>query len=148
MTITCKGCGACCYFVGSPPGYGTLLCVYGDEPKRQDRLARFASEIQALPQGELRDSYFDVWVGMKEDIARIGAMPAKARDEIVLFSKAVKRHEADPDGPCCWLDPETNECRWYEYRPSTCREFDLGGEDCRSLRRRFEKLMDEQSIDE
>ena len=133
MTITCKGCGVCC-LMGCPPMYGYLLFVDGGWSKRQERLDQFWREVQASPEGEIRDSLIDTWKNLKDDIARIEAMPAEARDAIVRFWKAKELGEADQDGPCCWLAPETKECRWYEYRPAICRNFEVGGEDCLRVR--------------
>ena len=140
MTITCKGCGACC-FMGTPPIYGYYLFVDGGWPTRHERLDRQWQYAQTLPKGEWQEYCLDDWKEMKEDIARIEAMPAEAREAIVRFWTAMELGEADQDGPCCWLDPETKECRWYEYRPSICREFPMGGEGCRSWRKRARKAQ-------
>jgi len=114
--------------------YGYLLFVDGGWSKRQERLDRCWQAVQASPEGEIRNCGVDSWKSMKDDIARIEAMPVEARDAIVRFWKAKELGEADQDGPCCWLDPATKECRWYEYRPAICREFWAGSKACRRWR--------------
>lgn len=144
MTIACKGCGACC-MMGSPPMYGYLLFVDGGWAKRQERLDKCWQEVQALPEGEMRESGIDTWKSMKKDIARIEAMPAEARDAIVHFWAAKETGKADQDDPCCWLDPATKECRWHEYRPETCRDFRAGSNDCHRWRESQKKAEGEDT---
>jgi Fe-S-cluster containining protein len=128
--------------MGCPPAYGYLLFADGGWATRQDRVGSYWRESQAMPTGAMQDSCLADWKQMKEDIARIEAMPAEARDTIAHFWKVRELGNANPDGPCCWLDPETKECRWYEYRPAVCRGLPVGGEDCRRWRKSLSGTRD------
>jgi hypothetical protein len=74
-------------------------------------------------------------VAAPEDIELAKSMPAEAREIYIRTKVAVDRGEYDEDGPCCWLDPETRECRFHEHRPMVCRRFKVGGKSCRRIRR-------------
>jgi uncharacterized protein len=71
------------------------------------------------------------WLSQDAELAK--AMPKQAKEVYLSCKAAIERGEYDPDGPCCWLDSDSKQCRWYEYRPSVCREFEVGTEYCLNL---------------
>jgi Fe-S-cluster containining protein len=108
--VTCKGCGACCQYVGAPPGFYPAYLASIGEP----------AEMHGRP----------------EDAAIWEATPAEAKEIYARTKAEVDRGEYDEDGPCCWLDRETNLCRFYEFRPGVCRECKPSWH-CISLRKEY-----------
>jgi Fe-S-cluster containining protein len=111
----CENCGACCFEQGSPPAYGCLVDA--------DEQARKAWPDQA-------------------DNERVETLPADAINVLLDYWEKLKRGEVDGDGPCCWLDQETNRCRFYEFRPQICRDLDVCSEGCRIWRERQRRSHD------
>jgi len=74
-----------------------------------------------------------------EDAERAQAMPAAAKETYIRTQAAIERGEYDQDGPCCWLDPETQQCRWHDFRPQVCRDFRIGSKDCARIRKQYGK---------
>jgi uncharacterized protein len=109
--LNCDNCGACCFEQGSPPGYLMFL----------DPVPPWAAEIPADD----------------EDRLRFARLPAEAKAVLQLYAEAILAGIADGDGPCVWLDEETNRCRWYAHRPQICRDFEPGSEGCRCWRDEF-----------
>ena len=119
LASLCDHCGACCFEQGSPPGYIAMI-VGGRE-------------------------YATQWL-TTEDIARYESMPAEARETLERYMAQQRAGEVDPDGPCCWLDPETNRCRWYEWRPSICRDLSPGSEGCLAWRDEYNIDIEEITV--
>jgi Fe-S-cluster containining protein len=110
--MNCDNCGVCCFEQGSPPGY--LLLLDGrDHPDWPDQ----------------------------EDIERVKHLPPQARAHILRYKHKLRHGKVSGDGPCCWLNQQTNRCRFYDHRPQICRNLDVGSEGCRSWR-------DEYNVDE
>ena len=66
------------------------------------------------------------------------AMPAKLRDELLeVIAQYQAPESGELDGPCCWLDPETRQCKHHEYRPRVCRDFEIGSSACREWRTHY-----------
>jgi len=109
----CRGCGACCEYVGAPPGYAP---AYSTE------------------EGE--EATEDWW--QTEDGRTLRAMPAEVRAILDAYYRSVragivKDREVQAD-PCIWYDPAARRCSHYEWRPSACRAFEAGGDDCRGIK--------------
>lgn len=41
------------------------------------------------------------------------------------------------DGPCCWFDLESRQCRHHQHRPNVCRDFETGSKQCHEWRRHY-----------
>ncbi len=41
------------------------------------------------------------------------------------------------DGPCCWFDLESKQCRHHLYRPNVCRDFETGSQRCQEWRKHY-----------
>jgi len=121
MNTLCRDCGACCFEQGSPPGYVVFLA----EPAPP-----WVNEIPADDPDRLR----------------VAACPEEAREVIRLYHAGLMAGAVDGDGPCCWLDLQTNRCRWYEWRPEICRELEPGSEGCLSWR--WEYNVDVETLTE
>lgn len=72
-----------------------------------------------------------------DDAVRARSLPEPLRHELEEYIKSRNGATFDDDGPCLWLDPETNRCKHYEIRPDICRNFEVGGEDCLNWREEF-----------
>jgi uncharacterized protein len=106
---SCEGCGACCTYVGSPPGYA-LFCP--------------------PPGRRLLD-----WTKGTPDHALWLAMPRRLRAELrAYYARCLAEGDGRDGEPCVWFDEDTRRCKHHEHRPSVCREFEVGGEDCRRVR--------------
>ena len=100
MVAVCEGCGACCEYMGFPPGFAPLL--------RGEQCCH-------------------------EDLARLAALPATLLAS--LRQRLATMTAADWDGPCCWFDALTRQCKHYGHRPQTCRDAIEAGDDaCQRLR--------------
>jgi uncharacterized protein len=109
---SCDGCGACCTYVGVPPGYGKF----------------YFSGAPALNDAD--------WESI--DGMRWRAMPDGPRAELIVYNAAVDAGTAadrtDAVTPCLWYDPSSGRCRHYEWRPQVCRDFARGSANCLSAR--------------
>ncbi len=105
----CAGCGACCEYMGVPPGFA--LAYESETPaswhETEDGLAWRA--LPAPLRATLDDYYQGVREGRIEDREDIG-------------------------DPCLWYDMETRRCSHYAWRPSACRAFAAGSGDCLAIR--------------
>jgi Fe-S-cluster containining protein len=113
----CRGCGACCTHVGTPPGFAFFY------PRKPQDTAR----CRSLAWGE--------------DPAHHDSAPPEAREILATYYAAVAsgtiedrtRHAA----PCLWYDPGARRCRWHAHRPEVCREFEPGEGSCLAARDRL-----------
>lgn len=69
-------------------------------------------------------------------------LPEQLRREWLAYVEAYQPPEygSDPstfDGPCCWLDLETRQCKHHEFRPSVCRDFETGSPECLQWREHY-----------
>lgn len=109
---SCDGCGACCTYVGTPPGYAAFFPVNGGPVMDGFRGSEDHKRFKAMPaelRQSLRNYYREVWAGRIQD-------------------------RSASDAPCLWYDEATRRCKHHEYRPDCCREFEIGGDDCRRVR--------------
>lgn len=75
---------------------------------------------------------------------RVGSPPFRSAAELDALPIDLRRQLADyvgsprhrPDGPCCWLDLFTGQCRHHELRPQACRDLAVAGHQCETSRRR------------
>ena len=104
--FACKGRGACCQYVGVPMG--------------------FYPAIGGPDYGPMQPQNAELWA----------TMPAEAKETYIRTQEAIAKGEYDVDGPCCWLDRQTQLCRFYEFRPTVCRECKPGWH-CISLRKEY-----------
>jgi Fe-S-cluster containining protein len=100
---SCRGCGACCEHMGTPPGYaagvaGNFSLMWGDDEAR----------YRAMP-AKLRNELAYYYTALDE-----GVIVDRVKVEL----------------PCLWYDPRSRSCRHHEWRPDICREFDPGDEGC------------------
>ena len=107
----CRGCGACCEYMGAPPGYAPAYAPEGETPA-------------------------DWW--LTDDGRTLQAMPAEVRGTLDAYYRSVREgaledREQQAD-PCLWYDPATRRCLHYEWRPTPCRAFEAGGDDCKGVR--------------
>jgi len=42
------------------------------------------------------------------------------------------------DGPCCWFNQETRQCRHHQHRPNVCRDFSTGSRPCLEWREYYQ----------
>lgn len=107
----CRGCGACCEYVGAPPGYAP---AYGFD-------------------GETPEGWYET-----DDGKTWRAMPAELRDALGAYYRAVaagRLEDRERHGqPCLWYDPASLQCSQYPWRPWACRDFAPGGADCLGIR--------------
>lgn len=106
----CQGCGACCEYVGVPPGYYLAYEPSGDNPS---------------------------WVDSR-DAKLWRSMPADLRQTLDIYFQSVSEgliedRELQAD-PCIWYDQVTRRCSHHEWRPEACRAFEAGGDDCLGVR--------------
>jgi uncharacterized protein len=107
----CRGCGACCEYVGAPPGY---QFAYAEEDE--------------IPPGWWQTDDARAWLAMPPELrATLDAYYAAVRDGALLDREV----EAEP---CLWYDAETRRCSHYPWRPSACRSFEAGSDDCLGMR--------------
>ncbi len=66
---------------------------------------------------------------MVELVAGVDRVP----EIFVVEHDGVRCMEQRGDGACIALDPLTRLCTIYENRPQTCRNFERGGELCRRI---------------
>lgn len=100
LVETCDRCCACCMEQGSPPGY--LMFATG----------------QVCPEGD--------------DGERWLKTPKKYRELVFRYLDRLSDDD-DPtngEGPCCWLDEETQQCFAHRWRPNICRDFQVGCDEC------------------
>ena len=107
----CRGCGACCEYMGAPPGYSAAYPAGNEAPE----------EWRAT-----------------DDEATWRAMPAEVRGTLDEYYRAVREgviedRELNAD-PCIWYDPAAGRCVHYAWRPRACRDFEAGGTDCLGVR--------------
>lgn len=107
----CQGCGACCEYVGAPPGYAPAYAFDGE-----------------TPEGWWETADGQTW----------RAMPVELRDELDAYYRAVSAglledRERDAE-PCLWYDPASRRCSHHPWRPRACHDFEAGGDDCRAIR--------------
>lgn len=109
--VSCEGCGLCCTYMGTPPGYSTFF----------------------LYPGEMQKS--DEW---RLDYLRLMDAPVEVREELRAYYEDVQQGKLEDrtlyDVPCLWFDERTRKCKHYEWRPDVCREFKVGEEDCLRVR--------------
>ncbi len=105
----CAGCGACCEYMGAPPGYAPAY--EADTPA-----AWYES-----PDGR-------AWL----------ALPDGLRAPLDAYYRAVRDGSIDDrevmGDPCLWYDPDSRRCSHYESRPGACRAFVAGASDCLAIR--------------
>ncbi len=111
--ISCEGCGYCCTYVGTPPGYA--IFYYREHP-------------------DLTDADWDSVNGV-----RWRTMPDELRTELTKYGDDVMSGRVEDRSievtPCLWHDAVTGKCRNYEWRPQICRDFPTGGPTCRAIRK-------------
>lgn len=113
----CRGCGACCLHIGTPPGFAAWFPPPGKSLKDT--------------AGYRRE--------MKEDAAIVAKMPAEVTASLRAgFEEAWSTNRSGQSVPCFWWDSASRRCRHHEHRPSVCRQFEPGGEDCRRLRDEYQ----------
>ncbi len=109
----CRGCGACCEYVGAPPGF---VPAYSNE------------EAEATNEAWWQSA----------DGQSLRAMPAEIRATLDAYYLAVREGTlADREiraDPCLWYDPASRRCTHYEWRPSACKAFEAGSGDCQGIR--------------
>ncbi|MCE9531847.1 MAG: YkgJ family cysteine cluster protein [Planctomycetes bacterium] len=109
---SCEGCGACCTYVGVPPGFGKF---YFDNPDE-------------LP-GEVWNSADGIrWRDMPDELRAtlIAQYEGMLDGTIVEIPNDVT--------PCIWLNQTTRQCGHYDWRPQICRDFQMGSGACRAMR--------------
>ena len=103
----CRGCGACCRGLSTPPGMYAAYCS---------------------PQwdGKYLTDHEDYghWLRMPDDVKR-----TISNYYTGVESGAIEQREDGVD-PCFWYDPKTKRCSYYDDRPEACREFEPGSEEC------------------
>lgn len=121
MTITlpqiadCKGCGACCLHVGTPPGFAAWF------PPPGKSLKDTASFRRGNP-----------------DAAIVSKMPAEVTALLKAgFAEAWASDRSGQNVPCFAWDSLSRQCRIHKHRPSVCRSFEVGGDDCQRLRKEY-----------
>jgi Fe-S-cluster containining protein len=107
----CRGCGACCEYVGAPPGY---------EP---------AYEMdEETPPGWWQTENGRAWL----------AMPPELRGTLDIYYQAVRDGVLEDRElaaePCLWYDPTARRCSHYLWRPTACSDFQAGADDCLGVR--------------
>lgn len=105
----CRGCGACCEYMGVPPGYAP------------------AYEEDARPE----------WWS-SEDAMTLQSMPTEVRDTLDTYYRGVRDATLEDRErlarPCLWYDEVARRCSYYRWRPVACRDFEPGGDDCLAVR--------------
>lgn len=109
---SCDDCGACCMEQGSPPGFADFISPSEDYRKTAREYA-------------------------PEDAVWFDASPYIAKYILRSYFDNVEDDSVSGDGPCCWLDMETKQCRFYEHRPSVCRDFERSSKPCHDWRERY-----------
>ncbi len=109
----CAGCGACCEYMGAPPGYAPAYDLPADDPTPDEWWAGVDAETWKTMPAELRATLDDYYRAVR--------------------AGSIEDREMNAD-PCLWYDPETRRCSHYEWRPRACRDFEAGGDDCRGVR--------------
>jgi Fe-S-cluster containining protein len=129
--IDCGGCGVCCFHMGYPPFIRPIAPMTTEEMEADDRLR---AEIAGDPQ-------------LKQQLAagRPGEkwwyeLPADLKSELDSFIANYEHREytddvSSFDGPCCWFDMETRQCKHHLHRPNVCREFEIGSRQCLEWRK-------------
>jgi Fe-S-cluster containining protein len=107
----CRGCGACCEYVGAPPGYQFAYDEDGD-----------------IPPGWWQTDDARAWLALPPELhATLDVYYAAVRDGLLDDRELAAE-------PCLWYDAETRRCSHHPWRPSACRDFEAGSDDCQGMR--------------
>lgn len=116
--LDCKGCGACCRHMGTPPGYA----------------AYFPIKRNQVQQWALESPDYEIFRSMPLELKR----ELRAYYDRVMAGKEPDRTLDRPgvDVPCLWYDEASRTCKHHKYRPTVCREFEIGCDACLQHRER------------
>ncbi|MEM7457722.1 MAG: YkgJ family cysteine cluster protein [Planctomycetota bacterium] len=128
-TVTCTGCGVCCFHMGYPAfilPQAPLTAEEIDADPELKKLALHRGTKKILLEGNPGEDYWHT-------------LPPDLKDELEKF---VDNYDApadgELDGPCFWLDMETRQCKHHEHRPRVCRDFEIGCSQCHDWRRTYQ----------
>ena len=144
LVADCQGCGVCCFHMGYPPFIRPI------EPLSPEQIESDESLLAEIAVDPLRRR--DLLQG-REGEKWWFRLPNDLRNELDEYianyqHKNYGEEVESFDGPCCWFDMETRQCRHHQYRPNVCRDFETGSQQCHEWRRHYrEKIQHPQCRD-
>ena len=129
----CNGCGVCCLHMGYPPFIRPAEPKSPEEIDSDERLVAEIAEDPLRRQELLEGRDGEKWWYRLPDDLRIELDQFIASYQHRNYGETV----ATFDGPCCWFNMETRQCRHHQHRPNVCRDFETGSPQCHEWRRYY-----------